>query len=163
MKWSQNLPARALVAIVASVWAWSCSKPAETKESAAAVDPLRVEHETLFGAEALAPEVQWRDSGLGYRIITPGDGSRPGIGGRVRMNYVGRLKDGTVFDRTKEPVEMRIGGMVPGLSAGLQLLQAGGKAVFFIPPKLGYEGRRVMGIPGDSGLIFEVELLAVLP
>jgi FKBP-type peptidyl-prolyl cis-trans isomerase FklB len=152
--------------IVVALVAWSaCSKPAKESldASAASLDPLRAEREALFGAEALTSDVTWRDSGLGYRILTQGDGAKPGIGGRVRINYVGRLKDGTVFDRTKEPIEMRIGGMVPGLSAGLQLLNAGGKAVFFIPPKLGYEGRQVMGISPNSGLIFDVELAAVLP
>src|ERR1051326_4609426 len=151
--------------VVLPLFAWSaCSKSGnESRETTASVplDPLRAEREGLFGAEALAPEVQWRASGLGYRIIAPGEGPRAAVGGRMRMSYVGRLKDGTVFDRAKEPVEMQVGGMVAGLSAGLQLLGAGGKAVFFIPPKLGYESRQVMGIPPNSGLIFDVALVAV--
>jgi FKBP-type peptidyl-prolyl cis-trans isomerase len=71
------------------------------------------------------------------------------------------LKDGTVFDQSAKPVDYRIGSTIPGLSTGLQLLGTGGKAVFYLPPSLGYGSRKVMGIPPDSGLIFEVEVLAV--
>lgn len=138
------------------------SKPAP-KAEAAATDARQAEREAHFGAEALAPDVTWRESGLGYRIVVEGAGPRPGIGATVRFNYVGRLKDGTVFDRSTQPAEMQLGRMVAGLSTGLQLLNTGGRAVIFVPPQLGYGSARVMGIPANSGLIFEVELLAVNP
>lgn len=117
--------------------------------------------EAWFGSAALGPGVRWRDSGLGYHIIAPGDGAHPGIGEAVRITYVGRLKDGRVFDRTEKPVAFRIGRTIPGLSSGLQMLGQGGQAVFFIPPSLGYGGQQVMGIPANSGLIFEVRVVSI--
>ncbi|HVS53059.1 MAG TPA: FKBP-type peptidyl-prolyl cis-trans isomerase [Opitutaceae bacterium] len=143
-----------------------CSRAARDDagpEKKIGVDPARAAREAMFGAEALDPAVQWRASGLGYRILVPGDGAAPSVGARVRMNYVGRLKDGTVFDRSKQPVEMALSGMLAGMSTGLQLLHAGGKAVLFVPPELGYGTHQVAGIPPNSGLIFEVELVAVNP
>jgi FKBP-type peptidyl-prolyl cis-trans isomerase len=126
-------------------------------------DPKRAERLALFGDEASAPGTQWRESGLGYRIIAEGTPPKPGIGSPVRIIYTGRLKDGTVFDRSEKPSEFLIGTTVPGLSTGLQMLGTGGKAVFLIPPSLGYGNRKVMGIPAGSGLIFDVEVTAVNP
>ena len=45
----------------------------------------------------------------------------------------------------------------------LLTLRAGGKALIYIPPHLGYGGVRAGNIPPFSGLIFEVEVLAVNP
>lgn len=136
---------------------------AQQADEAAALAQVQTKREAMFGQEALAPEVQWRETGFGYRIIEEGTGRKPGIGTTVRVNYVGRLKDGTVFDRSETPVDFQVGHLIPGMNAGLQLLGAGGKAIFYIPPQLGYGGRAAGPIPANSGLIFEVELLAVNP
>jgi FKBP-type peptidyl-prolyl cis-trans isomerase len=125
-------------------------------------DPSLARRE-LFGPEALSPEVKWLENGFGYRILQPGTPPKPGLGTPVRLNYVGRLKDGTVFDRSEKPAEFTVGRTISGLSTGLQMLGTGGKAVFLIPPAQGYGSRKVAGIPPDSALIFEVEVLAVNP
>jgi len=53
--------------------------------------------------------------------------------------------------------------MMPGMTAGIAALKPGGRAVLYIPPSLGYGSLRVGKIPPVSGLIFDVELLAVKP
>jgi FKBP-type peptidyl-prolyl cis-trans isomerase FklB len=131
--------------------------------AAAEAGAKRAERTARFGPSAATPEITWRDNGFGYRILDSGTPPKPGVGTPVRLTYVGRLKDGTVFDQSAKPVDYRIGSTIPGLSTGLQLLGTGGKAVFYLPPSLGYGSRKVMGIPPDSGLIFEVEVLAVNP
>lgn len=136
---------------------------APTKVTSATEDATRTEREQLFGTEALSPDVHWRENGFGYRIIQEGTPPKPGIGTPVRILYTGRRKDGAVFDRAEKPRDFQIGATIPGLSTGLQLLGTGGKAVFYIPPSLGYGSRKVMGIPPNSGLIFEVEVVAVNP
>ncbi len=146
----------------------SCSRQAPelaapANATSSADDARRTEREQLFGAEALGPDVRWRENGFGYRIIQEGTPPKPGVGTPVRILYTGRLKDGTVFDRAEKPRDFQIGGTISGLSSGLQLLGTGGKAVFYIPPALGYGSRKVMGIPPNSGLIFEVEVVAVNP
>lgn len=144
----------------------SCSRseppaPAPTRHPADAA--AIAERKNLFGAEALASGIEWRSNGLGYHILDPGTGSKPGIGAAVTLTYTGRLKDGTVFDHEDKPMEFRIGSTIPGLSAGLQMLGSGGKAVFYIPPTLGYGARKVAGIPPNSGLIFDVNVLEITP
>lgn len=133
------------------------------KEKAAAVEGARRERESMFGEEARQADVQWQENGLGYRIASPGTPPKPGIGDVVRITYTGRLRDGTVFDRTEKPAEFQIGRTIPGLSTGLQMMGNGGRATFFIPPQQGYGARKVMGIPPNSALIFDVEVLAVNP
>lgn len=152
----------AIPAVLACAWGCSRTKPDRPDVSAVPPpDPERATRAALFGTEALAADIRWNQNGLGYRIVRPGAASRPGIGASVRLAYTGRLKDGTVFDHPQKPAEFFIGGTIPGLSAGLQLLGTGGKATFYIPPALGYGPRKVAGIPPNSGLIFDVEIVEI--
>ncbi len=158
-----------LVAVAGgAIWWLAVKRPADLaaaaqREQEANEAALNTQREAMFGAEALAADVQWRPTGLGFRIENEGEGPKPTVGTRVRMNYRGRLRDGTVFDQSKEPVVFAVGQMVPGMNAAAMMLGAGGKGTFFIPPALGY-GRRAAGpIPANSGLIFEVEVLALNP
>ena len=167
MKKALGIVALAGLLGLAGWWA-IIKRPADQRAQAAARQAaadaaISAQREALFGPEALAANVQWRETGLGYLLLDEGTGSKPFPGARIRINYVGRLKDGTIFDRSKEPVEFRIGGMIPGMSAAAQMLGNGGRGVFFIPPKLGYGGQKVAGIPPNSGLIFEIEMVAVNP
>lgn len=157
-----------IAAASAAIWWLAVKRPAEIlaarqADEAAAAAVVQAQREAMFGPESLHPDVAWRQTGLGYRIIEEGRDPKPYPGARVSLNYVGRMKDGTVFDRSKGPTEFRIGGMIPGMSAGAQMLGARGRGVFFIPPQLGYGGRQVAGIPPSSGLIFEIEMVAVNP
>ena len=117
-------------------------------------------------AAAKDPAIEWRSSGLGIKIVVPGEGTAPKLTDTVRVHYRGRLKDGKVFDDSHprgKPSDFVVNRLVTGLAAGIPSLKPGGRAVFFIPPSLGYGGMRSGDIPPLSGLIFEVELLAVNP
>jgi FKBP-type peptidyl-prolyl cis-trans isomerase len=130
------------------------------------VDEAALRRDELFGVEAKAPDINWRSSGLGVRILVPGEGTAPKLSDTVRVQYVGRLKDGRVFDdshtRTK-PSDFVVNQLISGWAAAMTSLKPGGRAIFFIPPSLGYGGMRTALIPANSGLIFEVELIAVNP
>ncbi len=153
-----------VVGIGAGLWKVSSDRRAEVlakneairQERDAAVRNERLE---FFGAAGLDPAITWTDSGLGYIIYAEGTGARPIPGSEVTFNYIVKLKDGREVDRTKDPIEARIGQMIPGVSAGLQKIQVGGRALLFIPPKLGYGSREYGSIPPDSGLLFEVALV----
>lgn len=122
--------------------------------------------ERYFGNLATAPDIQWRPSGLGIRILAPGEGVAPQLTDRIRVHYVGRLKDGVVFDDSRargQPADFVVNQLITGWAAAMPTLKPGGRAEFFIPPHLGYGGIRAGKIPPHSGLIFEVELLAVNP
>ena len=105
-------------------------------------------------------------SGLQYKVIKDGDGNPPDKHGRVRVHYEGRLLDGQVFDSSYKrgtPTEFGLDQVIPGWAEGLQLMKVGSKYEFYIPAHLAYGEVGVPGIiPGNSVLIFIVELLDVL-
>lgn len=106
-------------------------------------------------------------SGLQYSILQQGSGKAPSAKSKVSVNYEGRLLDGTVFDSSfarNEAVEFQVSQVISGWTEGLQLMKEGAKYRFFIPAKLAY-GEIGAGdaIEPNSTLIFDVELLKVLP
>jgi len=123
------------------------------------------------------------ETGLQYVITTEGTGAKPAIGDTVKVNYVGKLTHGKVFDtsiqaeaekakipanpmRTYEPIKFALGvdPVITAWTEGLQLLNKGGKATLIIPSKLGYgsNGAPQGGIPPFAPLIFEVELVDII-
>lgn len=104
-------------------------------------------------------------SGLQYKVEKKGTGKKPGEKDSVTVHYKGTLIDGTEFDssyKRGEPVSFPVGGVIPGWTEALQLMEEGSKWQLFIPAKLAY-GERGAGaqIGPNSTLVFEVELLKV--
>lgn len=106
-------------------------------------------------------------SGLQYQVLSAGKGKSPKATSRVKVNYEGRLLDGTVFDSSiarNHPVEFQLSQVIPGWTEGLQLMKEGEKARLFVPAKLAYgEVGSGDAIGPNSTLIFDIELLEVLP
>lgn len=108
-------------------------------------------------------------SGLQYTEVRAGDGPMPNAGDIVAVHYTGTLTDGTVFDSSyqrNEPIQfpLGVGRVIAGWDEGIALMKQGGKATLMIPPELGY-GAQGAGdvIPPNATLIFEVELVDILP
>ncbi|GAA0484536.1 hypothetical protein GCM10009096_28930 [Parasphingorhabdus litoris] len=99
------------------------------------------------------------DSGLQYKILKPGEGPSPTATDTALVKYRGTTRDGNVFDEN-EQTPMPVGGVVPGFSEALQLMQRGGEYRIWIPSELGY-GEQSPGpeLPANSILIFDVTLL----
>lgn len=103
-------------------------------------------------------------TGLVVRPVRPGSGPRPGPQDKVKVNYVGRLLNGTVFDSSEKhggPAELRLNQVIPCWTQGVQQMQVGEKATLLCPAALAYgsAGRPPL-IPGGATLLFDVELLA---
>ena len=109
-------------------------------------------------------EIKTTASGLSYKIINEGAGDKAVDTSFVQIKYTGKLINDTVFDDSKgKAVEFPVKGVVPGFSEGLKLLGKGGKAIFYIPGKLGYgaQGQPAAGIGPNATLIFEVEVVDI--
>lgn len=122
----------------------------------------------LFVTACGSGGLQTTDSGLQYEILTEGEGPMPVEGDRVRVDYTGTLEDGTEFDSSRqpgrEPFEFVIGSgsVIAGWDEALRLLPEGSTAKLVIPPDLAYGAADRPGIPGNSTLNFEVELLEII-
>ncbi|QIZ48685.1 FKBP-type peptidyl-prolyl cis-trans isomerase [Dickeya zeae] len=116
--------------------------------------------------DAFAKEkgVKKTESGLLYQVEKEGTGAAPKDSDTVVVNYKGTLVDGTEFDNSYkrgEPLSFRLDGVIPGWTEGLKHVKKGGKIKLVIPPALAYGEAGVPGIPANSTLVFDVELLDI--
>lgn len=106
-------------------------------------------------------------SGLQYKIIKEGQGTKPGPADFVVVNYRGTLIDGKEFDssyKRRTPASFAVNAVIPGWTEALQLMAPGAKWTIYVPSNLAY-GKQGAGniIPPNSTLIFDIELLSVTP
>ncbi len=119
----------------------------------------------FFAQLAKNPHVIRLPSGLCYEILQPGTGPFPTAKQRVRVNYIGRLINGSVFDRTDPtmgPLDIDIGSVIAGWTEGMQKINRGGRIKLYIPPDLAYGDNSGGNIPPASTLIFEIELIEIM-
>jgi len=103
-------------------------------------------------------------SGLQYKVITEGKGKSPKASDTVTVNYNGTLIDGTEFDssyKRGQPATFPVGGVIKGWTEALQLMKEGSKWQLIIPADLAYGEQGRPGIPPNSVLIFDVELVSI--
>src|SRR5580698_2408660 len=74
--------------------------------------------------------------GLRYEIVTPGDGNPPKPTDTVRVNYTGKLINGSVFDSSVQkgqPLDIGLDKVIAGWTEGLQKVSKGGKIKLYVP------------------------------
>ena len=111
------------------------------------------------------PNVKVTPSGLQYLVMKEGSGASPIKTDRVKVHYVGTLIDGSEFDssiKRGEPTVFGLNQVIRGWTEGLQLMKIGAKYKFFIHPRMAYGSRDKPGIPANSALIFEVDLIDIV-
>jgi len=152
-------------------------KEQQAKQKAAEAKQLIKDDKTLkayFAKNHITPLKT--PSGLYYTIKEEGKGDIAVAGDSVVMNYTGTLLDGTKFDsntdtafKHTQPFQFVLdrGMVIKGWDEGVALLKAGSKAVFYIPSPMAYGaqarpggGANPKGIPANSILLFDVELLS---
>jgi FKBP-type peptidyl-prolyl cis-trans isomerase len=117
--------------------------------------------------EEIAAGFDKTESGLKYKIINKGAGTKAEKGKTVSVHYKGMLPNGKVFDSSyerKNPIDFKLGEgqVIAGWDEGIQMLQVGDKARFVIPSHIAYGSAGAGGvIPPDATLVFDVELMAV--
>ncbi|OGG51520.1 hypothetical protein A2704_04835 [Candidatus Kaiserbacteria bacterium RIFCSPHIGHO2_01_FULL_54_36b] len=107
--------------------------------------------------------------------VKVGGGLEARPGDTVSVLYVGKFTDGTEFDSSaahgNQPLTFVLGsqGLIPGFQIGINGMKEGGQRTLAIPPSLAYGGEDVKDesgnviIPANSTLIFEIQLVKVVP
>lgn len=117
-----------------------------------------------------AEGVKVTPSGLQYIVLKEGTGIAPKDGDTILVHYAGTLLDGTEFDsslKRNEPFKLTHpaeGQVIKGWTEALKLMKEGTKLKIFLAPELAYgESGMPPAIPPSSALVFEMELVKVVP
>lgn len=145
-----------------------------TTASAAAVQvSLGSEYPTttataLAAAAGTSPTVVRRPSGLVIEVVREGSGPELTTGATALIHYVLTSDRGTLWDNSRtrtvpRPFKFKTGSgfVVAGMDEGTIGMRVGERRLLHVPPELGYGARGAGGIPPDSRLHFDVELVGI--
>jgi len=146
------------------------AKSAANKTAAAADSKPTPEGQAFLDKITKKPGVHVLADGLAYEVLQsgPAAGSHPQKGDEIKVNYEGKLVDGTVFDSSYErgqPAAMPLNHLIPAWEEVLPMMKPGDVWMLYVPPKLGYgaEGAGGGAIPPNAVLVFKIELIDFLP
>ena len=124
--------------------------------------PNKEAGEKFLKENATKEGVKTLDKGIQYKVLTEGKGAVPNDTSLVKVNYEGRLIDGTVFDssyKRGEPAVFRANQVIKGWTEALCHMPAGSIWEVYIPQDMAYGEREQGDIKPFSVLIFKIELL----
>jgi len=151
----------AAIALGAALTLSACGPSKKQQESLAAAQAFMAQNAKQPGVVTLA-------DGLQYKVVRSGppSGPKPAPTDEVKVNYEGKLVDGTVFDSSYErgvPASFPLQGLVAAWKEALVMMRPGDEWILYVPPELGYGAQDKGPIPGNSVMIFRIELIDVLP
>jgi FKBP-type peptidyl-prolyl cis-trans isomerase len=154
-------PVRNALALIAALTLSACAKAGPSPQVLAA-------GKTFLATNAHASGVHVTPSGLQYKVLQsgPADGPVAKATDEVKVNYEGKLLDGTVFDSSYqkgEPAVFNVSGLIPAWTEALQMMRPGDVWELYAPARLAYGDEGQGPIPPGSVLTFKIELLAISP
>jgi FKBP-type peptidyl-prolyl cis-trans isomerase FkpA len=135
--------------LVSVFFASSCSKEDQQEIDQQLIEDFILEHDL---------DADSTSSGLYYVIDEPGSSEHPTLSDVVTVSYVGFLLNGDIFDSQPNAV-FPLTGVIAGWQEGIPLFGKGGKGLLIIPSHLAYGDRQLSGIPANSVLAFEINLV----
>ena len=125
----------------------------------------KTQNEEYMASVAKKEGIQTLGDGIFYEVEVAGKGEVPTADSKVKVNYEGKLIDGTVFDssyKRNEPATFPVGAVIPGWTKALQAMPVGSKWTLYIPQEQAYGAANTGGmIKPYSALVFTVELLGI--
>lgn len=127
-------------------------------------EKYRLENEAFLKEKATEEGVTLIGGGVYYKVLQSGEGRQAHPRSIVSVYYKGRLISGKTFDdntRQGYPDAFRLSELITGWQIAIPRMRVGDKWEIYVPAHQGYGTRGTHGIPGDSTLIFEIELMSV--
>jgi peptidylprolyl isomerase/FKBP-type peptidyl-prolyl cis-trans isomerase FklB len=163
---------RKLMIIAAASLALAACQPKTGAQAQGGEGPVAGDQSKASAAflakNAKEPGIVTLPDGLQYKIVSSGPttGNKPHLGDEVKVNYEGKLIDGTVFDSSYErgqPASMPLKGLVKAWQEVLPMMRPGDVWMLYVPAELGYGSDGQGPIPPGAALIFKIELIDFLP
>jgi FK506-binding nuclear protein len=111
------------------------------------------------------PVVKTLAGGVVIEDRTAGKGPTAKNGSRVGVRYIGKLKNGSVFDKNTsgKPFQFHLGKgeVIKGWDIGVQGMAVGGERRIVVPPAFAYGKKKLPGLPANSELTFDVKLVSL--
>lgn len=104
-------------------------------------------------------------SGIQYRIIEEGEGTRPNMDSAVKVHYRGSKMDGHEFDSSFArgvPEEFTVNTVLKGWQEVLPLMKTGATWQVFVPPELAFGPRGNPPVGPNEALIFDLKLVEII-
>ncbi|MEO8811313.1 MAG: FKBP-type peptidyl-prolyl cis-trans isomerase [Caulobacteraceae bacterium] len=148
------------LAVLAVLSLGACARAAPPAAAAAAA--------AFLAKNSAEPGTHVTATGLQYRVLRSGPqtGPHPRESDEVKVNYEGKLLDGTVFDSSFQrgaPDVMAVGRLIPAWTEALQLMRPGDEWRLYVPAGLGYGDKGAGPIPPGAVMVFRLELIAIEP
>lgn len=126
----------------------------------------KLRNEQFLEAKKQEEGVQQLPNGILYEVLKSGNtaGRRPDARSVVCVHYTGSLINGHVFDSTRNdgvPAAFHLNEVIEGWQIALSQMRVGDSWRIYLPANMAYGSRTVDDIPGNSTLIFEVELRSI--
>ena len=151
----------------------------------AAEKRAEINKQTVEKFDALKAKAKKTASGLQYVITEKGKGPKVTTTNKARTHYAVYFSDGRLLetsnaaiaealdllDKAREaaggyqPIPANVSKeaqMITGFKEGLRLLRQGDKATLFLPSSIAYGKRGTRGIPPNTDLVFEIEIVEVV-
>jgi FKBP-type peptidyl-prolyl cis-trans isomerase len=106
------------------------------------------------------------EKGLHYAVLNSGDinSKSPELSDTITAHFHGTLTDGTVFwssVESNEPLTIQLSGLIEGCQKAISLMKVNDKWRVYIDPSMAYGDEGRPGIPSNSILVFDIELLDI--
>lgn len=124
----------------------------------------RAEGDAFLAENKTKEGVVTTPTGLQYKVLAEGRGPSPKMDQTVSANYRGTFIDGKEFDNSAAhggPAQFKVNEVIPAWTEALLKMKVGSKWMIWAPANLAYGEHGNRGIPPNSTLIFEIELLGV--
>lgn len=158
-----QVPSEEMVALLTELQQKVRQEQAEAFQKLAADN--QVKSEEFLTANKSKNGIVALPSGIQYRIIEEGEGSRPNMDSGVKVHYRGSKINGHEFDSSFArgvPEEFTVDSVLKGWQEVLPLMKTGATWQVFVPPELAFGARGNPPVGPNEALIFDLKLVEII-